>query len=221
MEVFSSTQLIQKLQERIEDFVHKTPIQPSETVEYAVDTDFLHISQRMMEKVNDIVNEKYQDILSKSSPQPQSKSQNTAELQTKLKTTSEITSITNKTNEEEQKQEPKVDFVNIKETQLSESQYVPKTNKVEGEDKSETQKQSLIKPKVNTAPDNSGFRFVMKYENGKAKFVAVPISELKNEENDSNVKKQESPVESEKVEEQIDDIVVCLSRETSRVRFAC
>lgn len=175
----------------------KTSVDPSEVLEYSVETDYNRISQHMMNKVNEIVNQKYKDVLSKSSPVIVEQS------------------LSIDKQEETKINDQGVKLSTVQETPLAYSCFetVSKPNpelKIETVKKDEAPK-STADDLNKSLMDSSGFRFVMKFENGKAKFV--PIST--NESQMTKIEEQGDNFES--LNETLDSVPINLKKTTSKV----
>mgnify|MGYP000871616359 FL=1 len=75
----------------------------------------------------------------------------------------------------------------IADVKISESVFVP-APKANFEESTKSMKSS-----TGSLMDSSGFRFIIKYENGRPRFVAVPVSSLELEKNNSLISSEPKP----------------------------
>lgn len=176
-EVLASTDVINKIQERIANLIKKNSVDASKSSEFSIETDFGRLSQYLMSKVNEIANKSHKGLLSQSSPS--------------LIEQSAFTPI------EIKKPVQQMQFSSIKESPLSVSHFETVTKQCHDTLADIVNKQSDTKiaefDQHKSFIDSAGFRFVMKFENGKAKFVPV----IAVEKNESKPNEEKKSVEKE------------------------
>jgi len=145
-EVFSRTEIIQLVRERLSKYIHNGKKgKEGEIVEYNIDTDFGSLSKEMVKTLGGIMGMKLSGS-KKSEEKPEKASLDKTSYENVTKTT------------------------------------ILKENKPEDIEKSSTNLEESKSPSKNSVSkdltSSYGVKLVLKYENGKARFVSVPSDDL-------------------------------------------
>jgi len=175
-EVFSSTGVLEKFQDKLLKYIPKEENSLSEGIEYSIDTDYQAISEYIKTTLNDLINQKI-----KAQPI-----------------------------EEEKKEESKKRSVSVNnkksllDVSLSESIYGPssKGNLTTSKSHQNSINQSISSSSIECKSLSStfGVKLVLKCENGKAKFVSIPIQEYSIIEAQSNLESDAAKINENKSE---------------------
>jgi len=180
-EVFQNTEVLRKIQERLTGYIAKENKEKNgDMVEYSIETDYKAITDYMVGTLTNIMNQKVNNDQVKS---------------------------VNSIKEEEEKTD--ANKKNLLDIPLGESIYEPsvKSDPIYNSYKSRDSNNSSVRSfECKNLASTLGVRLVLQYEDGKARFVSVPISQ-----DYSIIEKQpEAAVEPkanyEKIEEKEEDI---------------
>jgi hypothetical protein len=235
-EIFTSSEVVKKLREKLMKYVNIENISQDSTttVEYSMDTDYQKLSGYLMTKLNGILN-------TKINPEPKSNDNSTCTSNILKEIKAQSVPVENKT----------AHLSSWFNQPLLESCY----EKVSGRDNNENE---LHKPKVadpsksltsttilrnslnhsrslsysrNLQDSKSGVKLVLKYENGKARFVAINNDSQEESKGDDKLGKSavsmetvkvikesgksDSSIPEENIEENADEIVVSMNRKST------
>jgi len=235
VEVFHSTEVVRKIRDRLTKYIKESKTDTAELnepIEYCIDTDYQKLSEHLMKQFNTILNSKMsEEVKVESSPskEPMVQSISISTLEQKHPTTSSLLnqpllescyekiSIC-KSDEPEVKKE-KIELP--KDKLLLSSTFLKNTL---------THSRNLSQSR--NLQDSLGVKFVLKYENGKARFVTVPADSREENKVDDKLGKSEVSMETvkfvreqsksensipeETTEERVEDIILSLNRKSSK-----
>jgi len=228
-ELFSSAEVVKKIRGKLTEYMKKNNSQSEKTnepIEYSIDTDYQKISESLMTTLNGIVNSKFSDVEGFNSASTQILSNNTT---TNTKSSSIQLSNQNTVNSSAFLNQPltesfyekisvcKNDETDIKKLHAMENKSLASTiiKNTINHSRSLSQSKSLA--------ESYGIKLVLRYENGMAKFVAVPAysqmeesKEMSSNAGSAGTNSYVNVIPEESVEEKIDDIVLSLKRTPSK-----
>ena len=163
-EVFSETEVLQKIQGKLKNYISKENKGSEQAVEYSIQTDYQAVANYMMSTLSDVMNKKFSEEDSSKIPIKQVSETLVESNQKKLAT-----------QQEEQRKDLSQDYKSLMNDSLKESLYggsvqvFPRISK--GRD---SLAQSLNSSMDNKTLSNMGVRLVLKYEAGKPRLISVP-----------------------------------------------
>jgi len=203
-EVFSTTDVLKKIQEKLTGYVTKEENSSSDLVEYTIDTDYKAITDYMIGTLTDLLNKKVQDKSKEEEEQKVEQNQFTKSRASSFKESKSVLDI------------------NLSESIYGPSYREPIYNSRRDKDSNTQSFTSSIECK--NLASTLGVKLVLKNENGKVKLVSVPADYSIINSVSSNVieqsKKDYESIEQkeEKVEEPVYNVVLSLKKTTSVVR---